>query len=186
MNVFLGIRLGSALKVLRATAVAAALVVAGVAAGCSSQSSSGTPDNERPPSSATAPAGPATTVADPSTTATATPSTSPSTSQPEATASDTSVRPGKVVAAFEDGPEGPFLVLAPIDEDQGDLEYASAHKDSLRNLDVTALPISGAWKVNVSADVLSACRPNLTRMVFEDYPSCTGSADAAPSTTTDR
>ncbi|MEV4002426.1 hypothetical protein [Actinomadura sp. NPDC049753] len=116
-------------------------------------------------------------------TATAEPTASPSTSQPEATASDTSVRPGKVVAAFEDGPEGPFLVLAPIDEDQGDLEYASAQKDALRNLDVTALPISEAWKVNVSTDALRACEPNRTRMVFKEYPSCKGSADATPSTT---
>ncbi|MGI5421520.1 hypothetical protein [Actinomadura luteofluorescens] len=182
MNVFLGVRIPVG-KILRGAAVAAAGLAAVVAAGCSVHSASETPNNERPPS-ATAPVEPATPVA--STTATAEPSASPSTSQPEATASDSAARPGKVVAAFEDGPEGPFLVIVPMDESQGDLEYAAQMKGSLRNLDLTALPISEAWKVNVSADALQACKPNVTLTVFKDYPSCAGSADAAPSTTTDR
>ncbi|MEU8304633.1 hypothetical protein AB0C84_13830 [Actinomadura sp. NPDC048955] len=182
MNVFLGVRI-PVRKILRGAAVAAAGLAAVVAAGCSTHSDSETPNNERPPA-ATAPVEPATPVA--STTATAEPSAEPSTSQPEATASDSAARPGKVVAAFEDEPGGPFLVLTSMDEDQGDLEYAASQKYALRALDVTALPISTAWKVNVSSDVLQACAPNLTRMVFKDYPSCAGSADAAPSTTTDR
>ncbi|MBB6395988.1 hypothetical protein BKA00_002902 [Actinomadura coerulea] len=183
MKVYLGIPVGSVGKILKGSAVAAALLAAVVAAGCSTRSSSEAPDNGRPPVSATATAEDATPVADPSPTATAEPSAEPSTSQPEATASDVSVLPGKVVGAFEDGPQGPFLVLAPIDEDQGDLEYAVKQPDALRNLDVTALPISKAWKVDVSPEVLRACRPNTVRMVFMEFPSCGGSADAAPSTT---
>ncbi|MEU9871286.1 hypothetical protein AB0C87_25980 [Actinomadura sp. NPDC048021] len=167
-------------KLLRGAGVAALFLAVLVAARCSSQSSSQssseTPNNEWPPS-ATAPIEPTTPVA--STTATA----EPSTSQPEATTSDVSLRPGKVVGAFADGPQGPFLVLALPDEDQGDLEIASKDSDALRKLDVTGQSISMLWKVNVPADVLPACRPNLTRMVFKEYPSCTGSADATPSTT---
>ncbi|MGI5421519.1 hypothetical protein [Actinomadura luteofluorescens] len=183
MKAFLGAGLGSVRKILRGAAVAVAILVVLVAARCSTHSVSETPNDERPPS-ATAPVEPATPVA--STTATAEPSAEPSTSQPEATASDVSLRPGQVVGAFEDGPQGPFLVLASMDEYQGDLEMMSKDSDALRELDVTGQEISMLWKVNVSSDVLQACRPNLTRMVFKDYPSCAGFPSATPSTTTDR
>ncbi|SNS28333.1 hypothetical protein [Actinomadura mexicana] len=172
----------SARKILWSVLGGAALLVA-FAAGCSSEVS----DNGRPSSPTTAYIQPTPSFTGASTMTTE-PSAAPSTSQPDASASessDTPVRPGKVVAAFEDGDEGPFLVLAPMDEDQGDLEYATSQKDSLRKLDVTALPLSEVWKVDVSTDVLQACRPNTVRMVFKEYPSCAGSPDATP-TSTDR
>ncbi|MEV0662960.1 hypothetical protein ACIBI3_25145 [Actinomadura luteofluorescens] len=164
-------------------ALAAAILMAAVAFGSLSQSSSEDPDDGRPPVSATATAETSTPLADPSTTATAEPSAEPSISQPEATPSDLSLRPGQVVGAFADGPQGPFLVLASMDEYQGDLENMSKDSDALRDLDVTGQQISMLWKVDVSTDVLQACAPNLTRMVFKDYPSCAGFPDATPSTT---
>ncbi|MEV0662961.1 hypothetical protein ACIBI3_25150 [Actinomadura luteofluorescens] len=188
MDAFLGIRLGSVGKILKGTAVAAAFLTATVAAGCSTQSSSEGPANERPPASATAPVAPATPVA--STTATAEPSASPSTSQPEATASDSShPSSGKVVLQFEDEGDGPYLVLTTLDESNSAVLYAAQNgKESLRaairdtnlDADTMALGIGEAWAVPVSEKVLKSCRQ------FATYPSCAGSADAAPSTTTDR
>ncbi|NYD51310.1 hypothetical protein BJY14_007293 [Actinomadura luteofluorescens] len=160
-------------------AFVAVFLVAAMALGSFRQSSSEDSDNGRPPASATATAETTTPVADPSETA----DPEPSTSQPEATPSDVSLRPGQVVGAFEDGPQGPFLVLASMDEYQGDLEAMSKDKDALRNLDVTGQAISMLWKVDVSTAVFQSCRPNLTRMVFKDFPSCTGVPSATPSTT---
>ncbi|MGI5208691.1 hypothetical protein ACQEU6_44880 [Spirillospora sp. CA-108201] len=165
-------------------------VVLAVAAGCAVGSSDDS-NEARPSSSTSANTQPSPSVTGASSTTTTEPSASPSTSQPEASpseSSDVSTRPGKVVAAFEDGPKGPFLVLVPIDESQSDLEYSASMRDSLRNLDVTALPVSTAWKVDVSADVFQSCAPDEARKVFQDYPSCAGSADTADTapTSTDR
>ncbi|WP_339153986.1 hypothetical protein [Actinomadura luteofluorescens] len=183
MNVFLGVRIPVG-KILRGAAVAAAGLAAVVAAGCSVHSASETPSNERPPS-ATAPIQPATPVA--STTATAEPSASPSASQPEATASesfDASTRPGKIVAKFEDGPQGPYFILAPMDASQsaleaawqqrGSLEYSAKQRAEGEDLDVTAIPIASAWRVNVSMDEFASYK------LYAVYPS---SGDTAPSST---
>ncbi|MCR3743733.1 hypothetical protein BS35_006314 [Actinomadura glauciflava] len=183
MNVFLGVRIPVG-KILRGAAVAAAGLAAVVAAGCSVHSASETPSNERPPS-ATAPIQPATPVA--STTATAEPSASPSASQPEATASesfDASTRPGKIVAKFKDGPQGPYFILAPMDASQsaleaawqqrGSLEYSAKQRAEGEDLDVTAIPIASAWRVNVSMDEFASYE------LYAVYPS---SGDTAPSST---
>ena len=158
-----------------AKALGSLAVVAAVAGGCAVGSSDDS-NEARPSSSASANTQPSPSVTGASSTTTTEPSAAPSTSQPEPSASesaDVSARPGKIVAVFEDGPKGPFLVLAPLDEPQSDLEYASQQRDALRNLDVTALPIASAWKVDVSTDVLASCKP------FAEYPSCGDTASSS-------
>ncbi|NYD51311.1 hypothetical protein BJY14_007294 [Actinomadura luteofluorescens] len=187
MNVFLGVRI-PVRKILKGAALTAAGLAAVVAAGCSVHSASETPSNERPPS-ATAPIQPATPVA--STTATAEPSTEPSAepsaSTPETSASesfDASTRPGKIVAKFKDGPQGPYFILAPMDASQsaleaawqqrGSLEYSAKQRAEGEDLDVTAIPIASAWRVNVSMDEFASYE------LYAVYPS---SGDTAPSST---
>ncbi|NDU75066.1 hypothetical protein GWI34_20900 [Actinomadura sp. DSM 109109] len=150
---------------------------------CTSNADTGPRPQLPAPVSTTSPTSEAT---DEGNTHTTEPSAAPPTTEPEATPSASNFinEPGKIVAKFEDGPQGPYFILAPLGEKQSDLEVAWSQRGSLEAsakvtpegepLDVTAIPIPKAWWVNVSSDDFAS---------YDLYAVYTSDKDTVPSPT---